>query len=178
VESVPIERERHMSMNEVFPPDGATPFESTDMQDLLRRFTILEQNQRDMLFLLRSLRHALHNGRVELSPETRRIHREIIRMEPFNGVCPCCLETKVLSEDGAFISPVEFDHFWGPAYSAPVHSWLICRPCHQDLTNDRHLTWYARLTTRFRLYQAATEAYTAAFSSRTPARMHTSKRKP
>jgi hypothetical protein len=45
------------------------------MQDLLRRFTILEQNQRDILYLLRSLRHALHNVRVELSPETRRIHR-------------------------------------------------------------------------------------------------------
>jgi hypothetical protein len=73
------------------------------MQDLLRRFTIMEHNQRDILFLLRSLRLALHNVRVELSPETRRIHREIIRMEPFNGRCPCCLQTKVVSDQGALV---------------------------------------------------------------------------
>ncbi len=87
-------------MNPVFPPDGDTPFDSPDIQDLRRRFIILEQNQRDMLFLLRSLRHALYNSRVELSPETRRIHRAVIRLEPYNGFCPCCLETKVISDDG------------------------------------------------------------------------------
>jgi hypothetical protein len=163
-------------MNETFPPDGDTPLNSADMQALLHRFNIVEQNQRDMLFLLRSLRHALHNGRVELSPETRRIHREVLRMEPFNGLCPCCLRTKVVSEDGGLIPPVEFDHFWGRVYSAPVHSWLICRPCHQDLTNDPHLVWYSRLSTRFRRYQAAAEAYTAAFGHRTPARMHSANR--
>jgi hypothetical protein len=164
-------------MNTRFPPDDDTPFENPDLRDLIRRFTTIEQNQRDMLFLLRSPRHALHNVRVELSPETRRIHREVIRMEPFIGLCPCCLETKVVSEDGALIQPVEFDHFWGRVYSAPVHSWLICRPCHQDLTNDPHLTWYSRLSTRFRRYQAAAEAYTAAFGHRTPARMHAGKRR-
>ena len=73
------------------------------------------------------------------------------------------------------IPPVEFDHFWGPVYSAPVHSWLICRPCHLDLSNDRHLTWYNRLTMRFRRYQAAAEAYAAAFSRRTPARIYSGK---
>ena len=163
-------------MNTTFPPDGDAPFDSTNVQDLLRRFTILEQNQRDMLFLLRSLRHALHNTRVELSHETRRIHCEVIRMEPFNGLCPCCLETKIVSEDGTLIPPVEFDHFWGPVYSAPVHSWLICRPCHQDLNNDPHLVWYHRLSTRFRRYQAAAEAYTVAFGNRTPAKMHSRNR--
>src|SRR3954468_23090083 len=50
-----------------------TPCENGDMQDLLRRFSVLEQNQRDMLFLLRSMRVALFNARVKLSPETRRI---------------------------------------------------------------------------------------------------------
>jgi hypothetical protein len=162
-------------MNNTVSSDGDAPSEGADMQDLLRRLIILEQNQRDALFFLRSLRLALHNARVELSAETRRIHREVIRMAPFNGLCPCCLETRVVSEAGELIPPVEFDHFWGPVYSAPVHSWLICRPCHQDLTNDRHLTWYNRLTTRFRRYQAAAEAYTAAFGARTPARMYPGK---
>jgi hypothetical protein len=55
----------------------------------------------------------LHNIRVELSPQTRRIHRAVIRLAPFNGHCPCCLKTKVVSDDGALIPPVEFDHFWG-----------------------------------------------------------------
>jgi len=89
------------------------------MQDLLRRFSVLEQNQRDMLFLLRSMRVALFNARVELSPETRRIHREVIRMPPFNGLCPCCLQTKIVADDGTLIPPVEFDHFWGPVYTLP-----------------------------------------------------------
>jgi hypothetical protein len=104
-------------MNERFYPDGDAPSEGTDMQELLRRFIVLEHNQRDILFLLRSLRLALHNARVELSPETRRIHREVIRMEPFNGFCPCCLKIKVVSEEGTLIPPVEFDHFLGQSHS-------------------------------------------------------------
>ena len=165
-------------MNTSFPPDGDAPVDSTDLRDLLRRFITLEQNQRDMLFLLRSLRPALHNVRVELSPETRRIHREVVRMPPFNGRCPCCLDTQVVAADGTLIPPVEFDHFWGPVYSAPVHSWLICRPCHLALTHDRHFTWYHRLTTAFRRYQAAAAAHTVAFGHRTPARMYRGKRRP
>jgi hypothetical protein len=164
-------------MNTRFPSDGDMPFANPDLRDLLRRFAVLEHNQRDILFLMRSLRHSLHNVRVELSPETRRIHREVIRMEPFNGLCPCCLKTKVVTEKGKLIPPVEFDHFLGVVYSAPVHSWLICRPCHQDLTNDRHFVWYHRLTTRFRPYQAATEAYTVAFGHRTPARIYAANRR-
>jgi hypothetical protein len=162
-------------MTDRFSHEGDAPSGGTDMQDLLRRLTILEQNQRDILFFLRSLRLALHNVRVELSPETRRIHREIIRIEPFNGRCPCCLQIKVVSDNGALIPPAEFDHFLGVVFSAPVHSWLICRPCHVALTNDRHLTWYDRLTTRFRRYQAAAEAYTVAFGNRTPARIYSRK---
>ncbi len=164
-------------MNTRFPLDGETPSESPDRSELLHRLTVIEQNQRDMLYLLRSLRTALHNVRVELSPETRRIHREVIRLEPYNGLCPCCLQTKVVSDEGGLIPPVEFDHFWGAVYSAPVHSWLICRACHQELHNDPHLTWYNRLRTRFRRYQAAAEAYTVAFGHRTPARMHAGKRR-
>jgi hypothetical protein len=165
-------------MNDTFFPDGDTPrgLENADMQDeLFRRLSILEQNQRDMMFLLRTSRIALYHRRSEISDETRRIHREVIRLEPFNGLCPCCLETKVVSADGALIPPAEFDHFWGHVYSAPVHSWLICRPCHQELNNDLHLTWYYRLRARFRRYQAAAEAYTTAFGRRTPARMHAGK---
>jgi hypothetical protein len=158
-------------MNKRLSADGNPPIDGADMRDLLRRLIIVEHNQRDILFLLRSLRHALHNNRVELSPETKRIHREVIRMQPFNGHCPCCLETKVVADDGTLIPPAEYDHFWRAVYSAPVHSWLICRRCHQDLTNDRHLAWYNRLTTRFRRYQAATEAYAKAFGHRSAAGM-------
>lgn len=158
-------------MNMAFPFDGDTSSpEDAAPPDLLQRLAHLEQNQRDMLFLLRSLRHALFKGRAELSPATRQIHRAVIRMEPYNGLCPCCLQTKVVSDDGTLIPPVEFDHFLGQVYNAPAHSWLICRPCHQDLTNDPHLAWYNRLRTRFRRYQAAAAAYTAAFGPRTHTR--------
>jgi hypothetical protein len=46
------------------------------------------------------------------------------------------------------------------------------------LTNDRHLTWYRSLVTRFRHYQAAVLAYTSAFGPRTPARMYIRPGKP
>ena len=77
----------------------------------------------------------------------------------------------MVSEDGRLIPPVEFDHFLSPVYSAPIHSWLICRPCHQQLTNDNHMLWYHKLP-RFRRYQAAAEAYTTAFGRHTPARIY------
>jgi hypothetical protein len=164
-------------MDKTVSPDGDVSSDTELLQDILQRSTIMEQNQRDILFLLRALRHSLHNVRSEISPATRRIHREVIRMPPFNGRCPCCLDTEVVSRNGQLISPAEFDHFWGPVYSAPVHSWLICQRCHQDLTNDPHLTWYHRLTTRFRRYQAAADAYTIAFGNRTPGRIYTKSRK-
>lgn len=165
-------------MTRTLPPDGDTPFEHAQMRDILHRLSVLEHNQRDMLFLLRTLRHALRTDRIGLSGETRRIHRDVVRMEPFNGFCPCCLETKVVDDDGRRIPPAEYDHFVGSSYNAPVHSWLICRPCHLDLTNDRHLGWYRQLTMRFRRYQAAVAAYATAFGHRTPARLYSGKLRP
>ncbi len=165
-------------MNNRVSLDGDTPHEDT-LQNLLRRLAAVEQNQiraehdrRDILFLLRTLHRALHNVRVELSPETKRIHRAVIRMPPFNGRCPACLETPVVSDRGVLLPPAEYDHFLGPVYNAPVHTWLVCRPCHRALSNDHHLVWYHRLTTRFRAYQAAAADYTAAFGHRTPARLY------
>jgi hypothetical protein len=54
-----------------------------------------------------------------------------------------------VADDGTVILPAEFDQFLDDVHSAPLHSWLICRPCHQELTNDPHLSWYNRLRTRF-----------------------------
>ena len=158
-------------MNDRCPFDDLPP-DASQWPVLLRRLTVIEHNQRDILFLLRSLRPALHAVDTELSPHTRRIHRDVIRMAPFNGLCPCCLETPVVTSDGTLIPPVAFDHFFGPVYSAPVHSWLICQPCYRALNNDQHLTWHHRLITRFRRYQAAVAAYAGAFGRRTPARMY------
>jgi hypothetical protein len=47
------------TMDDRFTSDGDAPSDGSDVQDLLRRLTVLEQNQRDILFLLRSLRLAL-----------------------------------------------------------------------------------------------------------------------
>ncbi len=165
-------------MNNRLSLDGDTPHEDTDRQNVLRRLDVVEHNQRDILFLLRTQRLALHNVRVELSPETKRIHRAVIRMPPFNGRCPCCVGTDVVSEQGTLLPPAEYDHFLGPVYNAPAHTWLICQSCHRMLSNDHHLVWYHRLTTRFRRYQAAAAAYTAAFGHRTPARLYSGTRTP
>jgi hypothetical protein len=42
-------------MNDSFLPDGDTPFGNIDLHDLLRRLASLQQDQRDILFLLRSV---------------------------------------------------------------------------------------------------------------------------
>lgn len=84
----------------------------------------------------------------------------------------------MVSDGGGLIPPAEFDHVFEPVYSAPIHGWLICRPCHLDLTNDHHLTWCRRLTTRFRRYQVAAQAYTVAFGRRAPARLQPGKQAP
>jgi hypothetical protein len=178
VESAPNRVRKVKRMNNKVSLDGDTPHEDTDLQNLLRRLDVVEHNERDMLFLLRTLHLALHNVRVHLSPETKRIHRAIIRMAPFNGRCPACLDTPVVSERGVLLPPAEYDHFLGPVYNAPVHTWLICQVCHQALSNDTHLTWYHQMTTRFRAYQAAAAAYTAAFGHRTPARLYSGTRTP
>lgn len=90
-------------MNSSLLAGGNAPPGTIDPRDLLHRVISLEQGQRDILFLLRSLRHALYNTRAEVSPETRRIHRAVIRMPPFNGRCPCCLETRVVDDNGALM---------------------------------------------------------------------------
>ncbi|HYZ20902.1 MAG TPA: hypothetical protein VE690_01980 [Rhodopila sp.] len=159
-------------MTPVFLPDGETPSQRIDLDTVLHRLRVLEQNQRDILFLLRSLRHALRSEWLKLSAETKRVHREVIRLAPYAGRCPCCLDTRVVDDQGQVIPPAEYDHFWGGAYNAPIHSWLICRPCHLELSNDRHLAWYHHLQMRFRAYQAAVAAYAQLSGHRTPARIH------
>lgn len=165
-------------MTAPFADDDEPTREVLDLAGVLHRLRVLEQNQRDMLFLLRTLRHALRVERLAISAQTRRLHREVIRLPPFNGLCPCCLHTEVVAADGSVIPPAEYDHFWGPTFSAPVHSWLICLPCHRELTTDGHLVWYRRLVSRFRQYQAAVEAHARAFGPRTPAKLYSGRHKP
>ncbi len=67
VESAPSRARKAKPMNNRWILDDP-PSDGIDWPELYRRLSVLEQNQRDTLFLLRSLRSALHNSRVELSP--------------------------------------------------------------------------------------------------------------
>ena len=89
--------------------------------------------------------------RAEFSYATKRIIRTIVESDPFCGRCPCCFARDVLSE-GETAPRACFDHFYGPAFNRPEFAWLVCGPCHKDLT--RSTVWRANAIPKFHNFQA------------------------
>ena len=53
------------------------------------------------------------------------------------GRCPCCGTSRVIDENGMRSTFSEVDHFYQNSYPNIDHVWLICKPCHTDLTTGR-----------------------------------------
>lgn len=55
------------------------------------------------------------------------------------GGCPCCRRAEVAVVDMSGVkSPfADFDHFYANSMPDVNHTWLICKPCHSDLTTGR-----------------------------------------
>lgn len=70
--------------------------------------------------------------RRHLKDTTKRRHREVVAW--LGSRCPCCGERNVVTDDGALIAGAEFDHYFSRERRAFRDTWLICRPCHRDLT--------------------------------------------
>ena len=81
------------------------------------------------------LKHMVHVRRRALSEATRRGHIEDIRI--LGGRCPCCNIAEVATADGARAPFAEFDHFYANSQAGGAHTWLICKPCHTELTIGR-----------------------------------------
>jgi phage regulator Rha-like protein len=81
------------------------------------------------------LKHMAHARRRALSEATRRGHVEDIHV--LGGRCPCCNIAEVASTEGARAPFSEFDHFYANSQPNGAHTWLICKPCHTELTAGR-----------------------------------------
>jgi hypothetical protein len=117
-----------------------------------RTLHALDQNDADMLHFLRTMPRVLHAERRPFSKSAKLIMIKVISMPPYNGQCPCCRENPVLT-DGRVAEGAEFDHWYDSAMALPVDGWLICKPCHSEISNN-HVAAHAR-SRAFHLFQAA-----------------------
>jgi hypothetical protein len=117
-----------------------------------RTMHALDQNDADMLHLLRTMPRVMHAERRNFSPSSKLIMIKVISMDPYNGKCPCCRERPVLI-DGKPGNGAEFDHWYDSALNLPVHGWLICKPCHTEISKN-HVAAHAR-SRAFHLFQTA-----------------------
>ncbi|MBF0306744.1 MAG: KilA-N domain-containing protein [Alphaproteobacteria bacterium] len=53
------------------------------------------------------------------------------------GYCPCCSRHKIVDDNGRKVAEAEYDHFYSNQMPDAEHVWLICKPCHDDLTFGR-----------------------------------------
>ena len=119
---------------------------------LHRRLDDLDRHAGDLMFLAASAQELLLGKRREFSERSRLIIRSVVTAPPYEGHCPSCSETEVLSARGACLPGAEFDHFFHSGLNRPEHGWLICRTCHHDVTNGGYLVRFAKMP-EFRAFQ-------------------------
>ena len=81
------------------------------------------------------LKHVAHARRRDLSQATKNGHIEDTKV--LGSRCPCCNLAEVVTVDGTRSPFAEFDHFYANSHPDGAHTWLICKPCHTDLTAGR-----------------------------------------
>lgn len=81
------------------------------------------------------LKHVAHHRRRVIGEATKREHLEDTLV--LGGRCACCNIAEVVTVDGIRSAFAEFDHFYASSQPNGVHTWLICKPCHADLTAGR-----------------------------------------
>jgi hypothetical protein len=99
---------------------------------------LMDNRVRDALVPVEERLIALERAQVRrraLSEATRRDHLEDTRA--LGGRCPCCNLAEVVTADAARAPFAEFDHFYANSHPGGAHTWLICKPCHTELTTGR-----------------------------------------
>jgi hypothetical protein len=121
---------------------------------LHRRLDTVDRHAADLMFLLLSSQDLLLGKRRHFSDRSQAVIRAVVAAEPFEGQCPCCNRNPVLSADGQPLAGAELDHFFHRGLNRPEHGWLICAPCHTDLTHGGYLVRFMRMP-EFRAFQGA-----------------------
>jgi len=81
------------------------------------------------------LKHVTKPHPRSITKLTKEIH--IAAITVMGGHCPCCGQSRVVDDKGNQLPFSEFDHFYQNSMPNAEHSWLICRPCHADLSTGR-----------------------------------------
>ena len=95
------------------------------------------------------LRQAIGQQRREIKDGVKRQH--LTAIAALGGRCPCCGSREVVDKDGKKAGGAEADHFYAASKPDAEHTWLICQPCHADLTVGRLLR--DQREAEFRTYQ-------------------------
>jgi Rha family phage regulatory protein len=77
----------------------------------------------------------LNSGRRRIQDKAKRDH--IADIFELGGRCPCCSKHAVVDTDGNRLPFTDFDHFWENSIADSSHTWLICKPCHNELTRGQ-----------------------------------------
>ncbi|MHB2169950.1 Rha family transcriptional regulator [Alsobacter sp. R-9] len=77
----------------------------------------------------------VNNRRKNISSTTRAELNDATRL--MGGKCPNCRTASVICDDGSRSPFAEYDHFYQNSRADPDHVWLICKPCHAELTTGR-----------------------------------------
>jgi Rha family phage regulatory protein len=96
-----------------------------------------------------SIKIRLLNARKRISPTVKAEHADATRL--LGGRCQCCGTAQVILADGQASKFAEYDHFYQNSKADAEHTWLICKPCHSDLSTGR--TPRDQREAAFRAYQ-------------------------
>lgn len=78
-----------------------------------------------------SIKARILNGRIKIKEPTKREH--VDALNELGRRCPCCSQATVIV-DGQRSQFAEFDHFYQSSKPDADHTWLICKPCHNEFT--------------------------------------------
>jgi hypothetical protein len=122
-------------------------------QRLHRRLDTLDRHAADLMFLQLSAQDLLMSQRRNFSERSQAAILRAVAAEPFEGQCPCCGTTPVLTQAGRPAPGAEYDHFFHRGLNRPEHGWLVCAACHAEQTHGGYLVRFARMP-EFRAFQA------------------------
>ncbi len=116
------------------------------LADEQRRLAEEQARQSDEMRLNRL---AQEQKRRRLTNASKDDHRDAVAI--MGGRCPCCFTTTIVIDGKAH--GAEFDHFYASNQPDVEHTWLICKPCHAELT--RGIAQRTERDPMFKAYQAA-----------------------
>lgn len=116
---------------------------ATDFSRVLERLDRMAQD-------LTEIKDSLPLRRRKLSRATKRAHIGCI-LAWYEGRCPCCRETPIVSPNGSTLPACQEEHFVNRHENALDKTWLVCQDCNQG--KSAGTVAHADVETLFRAYQ-------------------------